>query len=181
MTDFPQAATSGGTRLTVFGVIAIILGMLAMLMPGLTGLSVVTLVGVLVVGGGIVRMLWAFGAESLGTGLLVFALGGLTLLCGLVLVANPLVTAGVLTILLGGYFVLDGIAEIVAGLRRRPERGWGWLLFGGIVSLWLGLLMWGQFPLAGAWAIGILLGIKLVFVGLLMLLGGAAVRAMTEA
>jgi len=179
MTTFTDAKAVG-TRMSVFGVIAILLGMLAMLMPGLAGLSVVTLVGVLVVAGGIVRMLWAFGAASLGRGLLVFALGGLTLLCGLILVAHPLITAGVLTVLLAAYFLADGIAEITASLQRRPAAGWGWLLFGGIVSIWLGLIMWEQFPLAGVWAIGILLGIKLVCVGLIVLRGGSAVRAVAQ-
>jgi uncharacterized membrane protein HdeD (DUF308 family) len=39
-------------------------------------------------------------------------------------------------------------------------------------------MIWGQFPLSGAWAIGILLGIKLFFVGLIMITGGSAVRSM---
>jgi len=37
-------------------------------------------------------------------------------------------------------------------------------------------MIWAQFPLAGAWAIGVLLGIKLFFIGLIMLMGGSAVR-----
>ena len=58
-----------------------------------------------------------------------------------------------------------------------------WQLFGphrGIVSIWLGIIIWGQFPLSGVWAIGILLGIKLFFVGLIMLKGGSAVRSMAK-
>jgi len=43
-----------------------------------------------------------------------------------------------------------------------------------------GIMIWGQFPLSGVWAIGILLGIKLVFVGLIMLMGGSAVRSMAK-
>jgi len=174
MNEFAEAAKAGGRNTTIFGVIAIMLGLLAMLTPGLTGISVVLIVGVFVVAGGIVRMIWAFQAGSLGKGLLMFAIGGLTLLCGLALVANPLFATGFLTIVLAAYFIIDGIFETVGGSRLRPEPGWGWMLFGGIVSILLGLMIWAQFPLSGAWAIGILLGIKLFFVGLIMVTGGSS-------
>lgn len=177
MNEFADAAKAGGNRMTLFGVIAIILGILAMMAPVLTGMWVIILVGVLVLIGGIVRIIWALQAGSLGKGLPMFAIGGLTLLCGIVLLAHPLFASGVLTILLALYFVLDGISEIVAGVRLRPGSGWGWMLFGGIVSFWLGIIIWRQFPLSGVWAIGILLGIKLFFVGLIMLKGGSAVRS----
>ena len=175
MSELADAAKAGGRRTTILGAIAIILGMLAMLAPALIGISVVMIVGVIVVAGGIVRMIWAFQAGSLGKGLFGFAIGGLTLLCGLALVANPLFATGVLTIVLAAYFIVDGIFEIVAGLRLRPEPGCGWMLFAGIVSILLGLMIWQQFPLSGAWAIGILLGIKLFFVGLIMVTGDKTV------
>jgi uncharacterized membrane protein HdeD (DUF308 family) len=180
MSDFTEAAKTGGKNMTVFGVIAIILGILAMLMPGVTGVSVIYLLGGIVLGAGIVRMIWAFQAGGLGKGLLMFAIGLLTLLAGLALLAHPLFASGVLTIMLALYFILDGIGEIAAGFQRRPGDGWGWLLFGGIVSIWLGMMIWGQFPLSGVWAIGILLGIKLFFIGLIMVTAGSAVRSIAK-
>jgi uncharacterized membrane protein HdeD (DUF308 family) len=171
---------AGGNRMRIFGVIAIILGILCLLAPGLTGISALTIVGFLVLAAGIVRVIWAFQAASFGRGLLMFAIGGLTLLCGIVLVANPLFASGVLTVLLAVYFIFDGISEIVGGIRQRPGSGWGWMLFAGIVSILLGIMIWRQFPLSGVWAIGILLGIKLLFVGLIMVMGGSAVRSMAK-
>jgi uncharacterized membrane protein HdeD (DUF308 family) len=181
MNGFSDAARIGGNRITIFGVIAIILGMLAMLAPGVTGLSVAILLGIFFLAAGILRMIWAFQAGSLARGLLIFAVGGLTLLCGLALIANPLLASGVLTILLAVYFILDGIGEIAAGIRLRSATGWGWLLFGGIVSIWLGLIIWAQYPLSGIWAMGILLGIKLFFIGLIMITGGSALRSPSRA
>jgi uncharacterized membrane protein HdeD (DUF308 family) len=110
----------------------------------------------------------------------MFAIGLLTLLAGLALLAHPLFAAGVLTVMLAVYFILDGIGELAAGMRLRPADGWGWLLFGGIVSILLGLMIWGQFPLAGLWAVGILLGIKLFFIGLIMVTAGSAVRSIAK-
>ena len=84
--------------------------------------------------------------------------------------------SGVLTILLAVYFILDGISEIADGMRLRPAVGSGWILFVGIVSLLLGVMIWVQFSLPGARAMGILPGIKLSFMGLIMVTGGAALR-----
>jgi len=180
MTEFTNAAKAGGNKMTIFGVIAIILGILCLLAPALTGVWALTLMGLLVLAAGIVRMIWAFQAGSFGKGLLMFAIGGLTLLCGIALVANPLFASGVLTVMLAVYFIFDGISEIVGGFRLRPGSGWGWMLFGGIVSVLLGIMIWAQFPLSGVWAIGILLGIKLFFVGLIMVMGGSAVRSIAN-
>ena len=180
MSDFAEAAKTGGKNMTFFGVMAIILGILAILMPGLTGFSVVYFLGVIVLVAGIMRMIWAFQAGGLGKGLLMFAIGLLTLLAGVALLSHPLFASGVLTIMLAIYFILDGIGEIAAGFKLRPADGWGWLLFGGIVSIWLGLMIWRQFPLSGVWAIGILLGIKLFLIGLIMVRAGSAVRSIAK-
>ena len=175
MAEFGAGMKKGGRRMTALGVIAMVLGVLAMLAPLAAGMSIVFLLGALVATVGALRMFWAFRAGSLGRGLWVFVIGTLTLVCGIAMLANPLFGSGVLTILLALYFVLDGTAEIIAGLAGRQE-GRGWLLFSGTVSLVLGIMIWLQFPLSGAWAMGILLGIKLLFVGIGMLVGGSAVR-----
>jgi len=180
MFDIKNRVKSVRTRMKILGVIAIILGILALLTPVLTGFSIVMLLGVLVLIAGIDRIIWAFQAESLGRGLLMFAIGGLTLLCGIALIANPLFVSGVLTVLLAVYFILDGAFELTAGLRLRPEEGWGWLLAGGIVSVLLGIMIWVQFPLSGVWAMGVLLGIKLIFIGLIMVMATSAVRTLAR-
>jgi uncharacterized membrane protein HdeD (DUF308 family) len=164
-------------RMTLFGVIAIILGFLAMAAPVLTGMSIALLLGILVVVGGVVRLVWAFQAGSVGEGILKFLLAGLTLVCGVLLVVNPLFASGFFTILLSLYFIVDGVSEVAVGLGTRR----GWFTVAGIISIILGCLLWAQFPLSGAWALGILLGIKLLFIGLLMIMGGSAAKAMAKA
>jgi uncharacterized membrane protein HdeD (DUF308 family) len=180
MNEFAPEAKAGARLMTIFGTIAIILGILAMMAPGLAGLSVAWTVGILVILVGIVRMIWAFMAGSLGRGLLMFAIGALTLLCGFALVARPLFAAGLMTILLTIYLVVDGIFELIAGFQTRPRPGSGWMIFGGIVSILLGIMIWRQYPLSGPWAVGILLGIKLFFIGLIMVTGGSVVRSVVK-
>ena len=176
-----EIAHKAGNKMTTLGVIAIILGILAMLAPGLTGLSVAMLLGGIVLVAGIVRMIWAFQAGSLGKGLLMFAIGGLTLVCGVLLLANPLYAAATLTLLLVIYFLVDGVVEIIAGMGVGIGQGGGWYVFGGIVSIVLGVMLWRQYPLSGPWAMGILIGIKLFFIGLMMVAGGSAVRSVAKA
>lgn len=180
MSELAEVAKTGGKRMTTMGVIAIVLGMLALLAPGLTGFSIVMLLGVLVLLAGIVRMIWAFQAGTAGKGLLMFLIGALTLVCGIALLANPIFASGVLTILLTVYFLVDGVAEILAGMQARPAYGWGWPVFGGVVSVLLGIMIWAQFPLSGAWAMGILLGIKLFFVGIIMITSGSVLGSLAK-
>ena len=82
-----------------------------------------------------------------------------------------------LTVFIAAYLFADGIAEVVGALRLRREAGRTWLLFGGVVSVLLGAMIWRQFPLSGAWAIGVVLGIKLLLIGAIMIAGGSAARA----
>jgi uncharacterized membrane protein HdeD (DUF308 family) len=175
-TALPLSEKSGPS-LKLLGILTIILGFMAIISPLLTGLSVVVLVGFLVLAGGVARLMWAFRAGSLGRGIFQLALGFLTLICGIVLVTDPLVGSGILTIMLTVYLVFDGVAEIMAALRAKPAPGWNWLLFGGIVSVLLGLMIWRQFPLSGGWAIGFLLGFKLLVVGSIMLGVGREVKS----
>ena len=149
--------------------------------PAITGLSIAMIVGVLVIIGGILRMVWAFSAGSFGKGLLVFAVGCLTLLCGIALATNPLFASGVLTVVLAVGLFADGVAEIVGALRMPRESGRLWLIIGGIASIALAVMIWRQFPFSGSWAIGILFGVKLLFVGMAMIAGGGTVRSIARA
>lgn len=177
MNEHTVVTSAAGKNTKLFGIVTIVLGILAMAAPLVAGMSIALLVGFLVLAGGVVRMLWAFQAGSLGKGLLVFAIGLLTLLCGLALVTDPLLATGLLTIILAAYFLVDGAFEIAAAFQLRPASGWGWLLLGGVLSVVLGLMIWQQFPLSGAWAIGVLLGIKLLFVGVIMVSVDSSARS----
>jgi uncharacterized membrane protein HdeD (DUF308 family) len=181
MNQVKEAVGKSGSRMAMLGGLMIVLGLLAMMAPLLTGFSIVLMIGVLVAAAGVMRMIWAFGAGTLGRGVVTFALGLLTLLCGLILLANPLFASGLVTLLLAIYFLADGAAEIATGIGRRPAPGWGWLVVGGVVSLVLGIMIWRQAPLSGVWALGLFLGIKLVFAGIMMLTLGSAARAAAKA
>ena len=164
------------------GVLTIACGILAIAMPWVAGQSVLWLVGVLVMVGGLTPMVFAFQAGGLGEGMLVFLIGVLTLLAGAAVIAHPLLSSAILSVLLAVYFLADGLAEIFAGSALPEGRaGKGWLIFDGIVTLVLGVMIFTGFPLSGLLAIGVLLGVKLLFAGATMLtLGGAAEGPVTR-
>ncbi|MDQ2993986.1 MAG: DUF308 domain-containing protein [Pseudomonadota bacterium] len=159
----------------ILGVIAIIMGILAMLAPMVTGLSIAFVVGVFVTIAGIARLVWAFQERTTGSMMLMIAIGILTLLCGVAMLANPLFAAALLTILLATYFIADGALEVAAGLSYPHLQQRGLLIFAGIVSVLLGAIIIAQFPLSGIWAIGILFGIKLFFIGLIMVMSNSTI------
>ena len=177
MNVMSDAAKQGGGNMTVLGIVTMILGVLSMFAPLLTGISIAILVGILMIAAGGARLVWAFGAESFGQGVLKFAIGGLTLVAGLIMVARPLYGVGVLTIMLAAYFIVDGLFEIIGSFQLKPAAGWGWGLFGGIVSLALGIMILRNLPEASAWVIGILVGVKLFFAGMMMITVGSTVRS----
>ena len=172
-----HAVKKDSTALLILGIVTVILGVLAMMAPMMTGVAVALMVGILLIGGGIMRTIFAFKCKSWGAGILVFLLGILTLLVGLFMVARPGLALATLTLFLAAYFVVDGIFEIVQAFDLKPIQGWGWMLFGGIISILLGVMIWRQWPVSGAWAIGILVGIKLIFAGWAMVGIGAAGRS----
>jgi uncharacterized membrane protein HdeD (DUF308 family) len=163
-----------GSSMKWMGWLCIVFGILAIAMPWVAGQSILMTVGVLVAAVGIMRMLWAFRAGSLGKGILVFLIGVLTLLAGIAVLSNPIMSSAVLSIVLAVYFFVDGFSELMTAFSLK--EGKGWLLFDAVVTIILGIMIFTGFPLAGTVAIGVFLGIKLLFVGITMLTVRSAVR-----
>ena len=174
MNDVRSEIKSSASSMKWMGILTLIFGVLAMMMPFVTGQSVLMLIGILVMAGGILRLIWAFKAGSLGKGILVFAIGVLTLLAGFWIITEPFIAAGALTIVLAVYFFADGLLEIIAAFS--VAEGKGWLIFDGVVTVILGVLLFMGFPLSGPLAVGVLLGIKLLLAGITMLTLGSAVK-----
>jgi uncharacterized membrane protein HdeD (DUF308 family) len=176
-----KAVKKDSTTLMILGIVTIVLGVVAMSAPLMAGAVAVMMIGFLLIGGGIMRTIFAFKCKSWGKGILVFLLGLLTLVAGIYVVSRPGAALVTFTLFLAAYFVVDGIFEIIEAFDLKPIQGWGWMLFGGIVSILLGLMIWKQWPLSGAWAVGILVGIKLIFAGFAMTGIGAAGRGIAGA
>ncbi len=159
------------------GWILVIAGIVSLASPLVAGLSIAILIGALLIVSGISQLLFVFRAGSFGSGLMLALLGLLSLLAGGYMVSQPAEALGTLTLLLAVYFVATGIVEIIAAFGDKPADGWGWVLFSGIVSLLLGIMIWRQFPFSGIWAVGVLVGVRMLMSGITFItIGGAAGR-----
>ncbi len=179
-TEVPSGLIDGikkNARLAVIvGILMLICGILAIGSPLVAGMSVTVFVGVMLLVGGIAQCFLAFQAGAFGKGLLIFVMGALTAVAGFYLFNQPLAGLASITLFLAAYFVVTGISELIGAFQARPAEGWGLLLFNGIVTLLLGVMIWKQFPVSGAWAVGVLFGVKLVLGGWALIFIGRGVR-----
>jgi uncharacterized membrane protein HdeD (DUF308 family) len=146
----------------------VVLGLLAIAFPFATGIGVELLLGGLLVAGGIIHGVHAFGARGWTGVLAQLGLGALYLIAGLVMLSNPVLGLVTLTLILGAFFLADGIVEIYMAWAVRPESNWAGLLFSGVLSFALAGLILVGWPGTAAWAVGLLLGVNLLTTGIAM-------------
>jgi uncharacterized membrane protein HdeD (DUF308 family) len=157
----------------VEGVVLLVLGATAIVLPPLATLAVTILLGWLFLVSGVVGLFttfWMRQAPGFWWSLLSAILG---IAVGVLLLAMPASGALSLTIVLVAFFIIEGVASIMFALEHKRELSgrWGWMLASGIVDLALALLIFAGLPSTAAWAIGLLVGINMVF-------GGTALIAM---
>ena len=164
-TTWLDEAKKNAGMLIVFGVVEIIVGVLAIAAPAIAGGAVAVMIGILLVAAGIARLFSAFLADSFGSGTLTFIWGLIVAASGFYFMIRPGLGMATLALLLAVVFFVDGILRVIMSFKMKPVSGWGWMLFGGIVSVVLAIMIWRQFPLSGVWMVGTLVGINLLFSG----------------
>ncbi|HEY6259888.1 MAG TPA: HdeD family acid-resistance protein [Xanthobacteraceae bacterium] len=157
----------------VEGIILVVLGLIAIVVPPIATLAVEIIFGWLFLLSGIVGLIttfWMRNAPGFWWSLLsaVISIGA-----GIVLLAWPLSGIVSLTLVLIAFFTIEGIVSIMYALEHKRELSgrWGWMLASGIVDLIVAAIIFIGLPGSAAWAIGLLVGINLVF-------GGSALIAM---
>lgn len=171
-----EEAKKNAGWITFFGVAQIVLGVLAVGSPLVAGIALAVMAGAFVTAGGIIRILAAFKAGTWGAGILGFLVGILALLGGLLIISNPFFGLASLALMLAVYFVVEGFATIALAFKVKPVAGWGWTLLSGVITLFLGAMIWSQWPLSGVWAVGTLVGIHLIFDGWAEIAVASAIR-----
>jgi len=157
----------------VEGVVLLVLGATAIVLPALATLAVTILLGWLFLVSGIIGLVttfWMRHAPGFWWSLLSAVLG---IVVGIWLLVAPVTGAFSLTVILVAFFIIEGIASIMFALDHKRELSgqWGWMLVSGVVDLILAALIFANLPSTAAWALGLLVGINMVF-------GGAALIAM---
>jgi uncharacterized membrane protein HdeD (DUF308 family) len=164
----------------VLSVLMIVAGVLAIIVPPVSGIAVTILVGWLLVFRGATHMVYAWHTRRSGGLLLEILLGIIYIVAGGYLLLHPMAGLASLTFVLAVYLLLEAILEFILSFQLRPLPGSGWLLFDGIITLILAIMIWRTWPTSTMWVIGTLVGISMILSGVARLMISLAVRRVAK-
>ena len=166
----------GSTWGIVWGVLLILLGMLAIAEPFLAAIALVTFIGWLLIFVGIVHIAVAFHAHS-GTSMGWKLLIGIAyMFIGAYLLLRPIGGVATLTLMLAFLFLIEGVLDFMLWWKTRSAAGAFWILVDCIVTLLLGGMIYVHWPSSSEWAIGTLVGISMIMSGITRLMLSMAVK-----
>jgi uncharacterized membrane protein HdeD (DUF308 family) len=160
------------------GIILVLLGLAAIVVPPIAGLTVTIFLGWMLLIGGVAGLISTFWGRQ-APGFIWALLSALVaVVAGAVLLVWPIQGLVTLTYVLIAYFIVDGILTIVLAVehRRQLSGRWEWLVLNGIIDLVLAGIIFAGLPEAFAWALGLLVGIDLVFGGASLIVMALAAR-----
>ena len=158
------------------GILLVILGVAAIALPPLATLAFTIIIGwVFLISGavGLFTTFWARGVPGFWWSLISAIVG---IAAGVVLLLWPITGTLSLTLVLIAFFVVEGIVSIMYAIEHRNQLSgrWGWMLISGIIDLIIAGIVFAGLPGTAAWALGLLVGINMLF-------GGTALIAMALA
>lgn len=165
-----------GTVVTA-GAVLIAVGIVSVAFADAAGRALMVFLGWLLLVGGTAQLVTAIRTRAWRGGLMSLMVAGLRVLTGILFIASPGAWASAVVLLVGLFVLVDGAFRILLALAARPARGWGFILAGGCLALFLGLLLVLRLPGEGAFVVGVFFGIHLLFDGWATLMLAAAARA----
>ena len=164
----------------ILGIVLIVLGTIALGSALLMTIASVFFFGWILIIGGVLEAFHAFWREKKWGGFLLDLLTGiLYVVVGWMMVTNPQESALLLTLIIAMFLVFEGVFRIAAALTARYPH-WGWVLFNGVISLILGIMIWRQWPYSGLWVIGLFVGIEMLLNGWSLVMLSLASRKLPE-
>jgi uncharacterized membrane protein HdeD (DUF308 family) len=157
-------ARSWRALLTV-GVLAIFIGCVAIVVPEVAAVGTSIFIGWILLIAGAFLVAAAFSAHSIGTVFLRLLWAIVTVVVGIYLIFEPHNGTLTLTLVLGIYFLFMGLTRIAVAFAARGQQNAGLVGLSGICGLLIGILVLAEFPSSADWAIGLLVGIDLIFAG----------------
>ena len=151
--------------LMTVGVLAILVGCVAIIVPEVAAVGTAIFIGWILVVAGAFLVAAAFSAHSIGTVLLRLLWAALTVIVGVWLIVEPHNGTLTLTLVLGIYFLFMGLTRIAVAFAARGQQNAGLVGLSGVAGLLIGILVLAKFPSSADWAIGLLVGIDLIFAG----------------
>jgi uncharacterized membrane protein HdeD (DUF308 family) len=159
----------------VLGLALIVIGTVALSYLFLTTVYAVFFFGILLVAGGFVQLVSGILSRQWGWFFFSLLIAVLDLVVGLFMIEEPVRAALAWTLFLAVVFLVGGLFRIIVALVERFTN-WGWVLFDGVVTFALGVLLWRRWPEDSLWTIGLFVGIGLIFRGWTWVMLALAVR-----
>jgi uncharacterized membrane protein HdeD (DUF308 family) len=158
------------------GILFVILGLAAMIVPPLASLAVTIFLGWMFLISGVAGLAFTFWARQMPGFWWSLLSAVLAIGVGIILLARPVQGTLTLTIVVGAYFLAEGVTTVMYALEHRRDlsRRWGWLLTAGLMDIIVAGIIIAGLPGTALWAIGLLVGLNLLF-------GGASLIAMALA
>lgn len=148
------------------GAVLVIAGVIALLSVVAATIVSVLWVGAMMIVAGVVEIVHGFRMKAFGRSLLWVAIGALYILGGVFAMTYPLIASTVLTLILGVALLIAGIIRLFLGWHLKAGQHGGLVIFSGIVTALLGLIILIQWPFSSLFALGIILGIDLIQAGM---------------
>lgn len=165
----------------LLAVVLIIFGVLAIALPIYASVGAVRVLAWLLLFDGIVQFVYAFRSEGVGNIIWKIVVAVLYIAAGLYLLTHPLLAVAGLTLVLGIFFLIEGVSDVFAYLFGPKTAGSKWLLLHGIVTLLLGLIIWNRWPYSSFFVIGTLVGISMLVTGITRLMMAVGERSAANA
>jgi uncharacterized membrane protein HdeD (DUF308 family) len=178
-----SAVRTHSTFFIVEGIILVLLGMLAIFLPLFATLTITIILGWIFLASGIIGLIATMGARGVPGFWWSLVSALIAIVVGVALLFEPIAGALSLTLVLIAFFVVEGVATIMYALEHRRELSgrWEWMLISGIIDLVLAGIILAGFPGTAAWALGLLVGINMIFGGMALIAIGAHARSATPA
>ncbi len=149
------------------GILLVILGLAAMIVPPLASLAVTIFLGWMFLISGVAGLALTYWARQMPGFWWSLASAVLAIAAGIILLLKPVQGTLTLTIVVGAYFLAEGVATIMYALEHRRELSerWSWLLIAGVMDMLIAAIIIAGLPGSALWAVGLLVGINLLFGG----------------
>ena len=172
----PIVSDLGSGKSIIWAILLIVFGFLAIALPLATSMGLVLIIGWLLIFSGGFQLVHAFQSKGAGHIIWKVLVALLYLVVGLSFIIHPLNGVAGLTLVLGIFLIIEGVFDLIAYFQNRSAAGSGWVLFDGIVTLILGIMVWRHWPASSLWVIGTLVGISMIMTGWTRLMISLAAR-----
>jgi uncharacterized membrane protein HdeD (DUF308 family) len=150
-------------------------------LPFVATITIQAILAAVLIVAGITHLIHAFQSSQPKGFVLRLLVSGVYGFFGILLMVYPLKGALTLTVLLALLFMISGAFKVAHALAIKPFASWSWLMVSGVLSIFLGLIIWLALPQAANWTIGLLVGIELLFSGWAMVMYAISLKKYNQA